>query len=97
MNTTKRLTRSSTDKYVAGVSGGLGEHFGVDPTMVRVGWIFATLISGGLAEHFDVDPNLVRVGWIVATLFTGVAIFAYLAIALIVPRDDQAPNAPLPV
>jgi len=49
MNTTKRLTRSSTDKYVAGVSGGLGEHFGVDPTMVRVGWIFATLISGGAA------------------------------------------------
>ena len=49
MNTTKRLTRSSTDKYVAGVSGGLGEHFGVDPTMVRVGWVFATLISGGAA------------------------------------------------
>jgi phage shock protein PspC (stress-responsive transcriptional regulator) len=49
MNTTKRLTRSSTDKYVAGVSSGLGEHFGVDPTMVRVGWVFATLISGGAA------------------------------------------------
>jgi phage shock protein C len=68
----KTLTRSSSDKYLAGV-------------------------SGGLAEHFDVDANLVRVGWIVATLFTGVAIFAYLAIALIVPRDDQAPSTPLPV
>jgi phage shock protein C len=49
MNTTKRLTRSSTDKYVAGVSGGLGHHFGVDPTLVRVGWVFATLVSGGAA------------------------------------------------
>jgi phage shock protein PspC (stress-responsive transcriptional regulator) len=44
-----------------------------------------------------VDANLVRVGWIIATLFTGVAVFAYLAIALIVPRDDRLPDAPLPV
>ena len=43
MNTTKRLTRSSTDKYVGGVSGGLAEHVGIDPTLVRVGWVFATL------------------------------------------------------
>jgi phage shock protein C len=68
----KTLTRSSSDKYLAGV-------------------------SGGMAEYFDVDPNIVRVGWIVATLFTGVALFAYLAIALIVPRDDQMPDSALPV
>jgi phage shock protein C len=68
----KTLTRSSSDKYLAGV-------------------------SGGMAEYFDVDPNLVRVGWIIATLFTGVAIFAYLAIALIVPRDDHMPDSALPV
>ena len=49
MNTTKRLTRSSTDKYVGGVSGGLGDHFGIDPTLVRVGWVFATLVTGGAA------------------------------------------------
>jgi phage shock protein PspC (stress-responsive transcriptional regulator) len=51
MNSTPphRLTRSSTDKYVSGVSGGLGEHFGVDPTIVRVGWVFATLVTGGAA------------------------------------------------
>jgi phage shock protein C len=44
-----RLTRSSTDKYISGISGGLGQHFGVDPTLVRVGWVFATLVSGGAA------------------------------------------------
>jgi phage shock protein PspC (stress-responsive transcriptional regulator) len=51
MNTTspQRLTRSSTDKYVGGVSGGLGTHFGVDPTLVRVGWVFAALVTGGAA------------------------------------------------
>jgi phage shock protein C len=49
MNTTKRLTRSSTDKYVGGVSAGIAEHVGIDPTLVRVGWVFATLVSGGAA------------------------------------------------
>ena len=49
MNTTKRLTRSSTDKYVGGVSAGLADHLGIDPTLVRVGWVFATLVSGGAA------------------------------------------------
>jgi phage shock protein C len=78
MNSTsspKPLTRSSTDKHIFGV-------------------------SGGLAEYFNVDANIVRVGWIVATLFTGVAIFAYLGIALFVPSDDRLPsngNDPLPV
>lgn len=32
----ERLRRSSTDRYVAGVAGGLGRHFGVDPTIIRV-------------------------------------------------------------
>ena len=49
LDPSQRLTRSSTDKYIGGVSGGLGQHFGVDATLVRVGWIFATLVSGGAA------------------------------------------------
>jgi phage shock protein C len=49
MNSTKRLTRSSTDKYVGGVSAGLAQHLDIDPTIVRVGWVFATLVSGGAA------------------------------------------------
>jgi phage shock protein C len=51
MNTTppQRLTRSTSDKYVGGVSGGLGAYFNIDPTLVRVGFVFATLISGGAA------------------------------------------------
>jgi phage shock protein C len=51
MNSTppQRLTRSSTDKKIGGVSGGLGAYFGIDPTLVRVGWIFSTLVTGGAA------------------------------------------------
>lgn len=30
------LRRSRTDRYLAGVAGGIGRHFGVDPTIIRV-------------------------------------------------------------
>ncbi|AKP68217.1 PspC domain-containing protein [Companilactobacillus ginsenosidimutans] len=35
----KRLTRSSTDRLLAGVCGGLGEYFGVDSTWFRLAFI----------------------------------------------------------
>jgi phage shock protein C len=49
MNSTppQRLTRSSSDKYIGGVSGGLGAYFGIDPTLVRVGFLLTALITGG--------------------------------------------------
>jgi phage shock protein C len=47
MNTeTRILNRSSEDKMIAGVAGGLGEYFGVDPVLFRVGFVAATLLSG---------------------------------------------------
>jgi phage shock protein PspC (stress-responsive transcriptional regulator) len=45
----RRLRRSSTDRLISGVSGGLGEHLGVDPVVIRVGFVFATLLTGGAA------------------------------------------------
>jgi len=32
----KRLYLSQTDKKIAGVCGGLGEYFDVDPTLIRL-------------------------------------------------------------
>lgn len=32
----KRFFRSSTDKAIAGVCGGIAEYFGIDPVLVRV-------------------------------------------------------------
>ena len=40
------LSRSSADKKVGGVAGGLAAHFGVDPLLVRVGFAVTTLFSG---------------------------------------------------
>ena len=32
----KKLYRSTKDKVLAGVCGGLGEYFDVDPTLIRI-------------------------------------------------------------
>lgn len=39
----KRLMRSSTDVKVAGVCAGFAEHFGWDPTVVRLIWAILTI------------------------------------------------------
>jgi phage shock protein PspC (stress-responsive transcriptional regulator) len=47
MNTTSpHLTRSTDDRMLGGVAGGLGSYFGVDPVLFRVGFAVATLLSG---------------------------------------------------
>ena len=43
----KTLTRSSTDRKVGGVSGGLAAYFGLDPVLFRVGFVVSTLFTGG--------------------------------------------------
>jgi phage shock protein PspC (stress-responsive transcriptional regulator) len=46
------LTRSSHDSKIAGVAGGLGEYFGVDPVLFRVGFGVSVLFSGaGLVAY----------------------------------------------
>ena len=45
MNT--QLTRSMTNKKVAGVAGGIAEAFGWDATLVRLGFVALTLLHGG--------------------------------------------------
>lgn len=39
----KRLFRSRRDRKIAGVCGGLGAYFNVDPTIIRVLWVVLTL------------------------------------------------------
>lgn len=43
-----RLTRSTTDRKLAGVCGGLAEYFSVDSTVVRVLWAILTIIPGAI-------------------------------------------------
>lgn len=60
--TMKRLTRSKTDRKIAGVAGGLANYFEIDPVLVRL--IFAlACIPGGF-------PGLLAyiIAWIVLPL-----------------------------
>ena len=42
-----RKLRKSQDKKLAGVAAGLAEYFGIDPTLVRIGFVIGTIASGG--------------------------------------------------
>jgi phage shock protein PspC (stress-responsive transcriptional regulator) len=44
--TVRRLERSSSDKMLAGVCGGLGRYFELNPTVFRVGFVVLTLLGG---------------------------------------------------
>ena len=46
MATSKKLFRSSTNKVIAGVCGGIGEYFDIDPTIVRIVWALCIVIGG---------------------------------------------------
>lgn len=41
-----RLRRSRADRKLAGVAGGLGRHFDIDPTIVRIGLVVLTFFGG---------------------------------------------------
>lgn len=42
----KRLYRTTNEKYIAGVAGGLGEYFDIDPTFVRLAFVILAFFSG---------------------------------------------------
>lgn len=63
----KRLVRSINDRKIAGVCAGLADYFDLDPTIVRVVWLLATLVPG---------PNIIAyvILWIALPEgYTGVA------------------------
>mgnify|MGYP000960676307 CR=1 FL=1 len=43
----KKLKRSSTNKVIAGVCGGVGEYFNIDPVVVRIVWVLLAFMPGG--------------------------------------------------
>jgi phage shock protein PspC (stress-responsive transcriptional regulator) len=55
MNTTTTpttLTRSSTDRKISGVAGGLASYLKIDPLLVRIGFAVSTLFTGaGLVAY----------------------------------------------
>ncbi len=43
---TKKLYKSRRNKVICGVCGGIGEYFGIDPTVVRLIWAVLILCFG---------------------------------------------------
>ncbi len=43
----KRLSRSSKERVIGGVAGGLAEYFEVDVVLVRLLWVLAAFVGGG--------------------------------------------------
>ena len=46
-NASKSLYRSRTNRQVAGICGGLGEFLGIDPTIVRLLFVFGVIFGYG--------------------------------------------------
>src|SRR5215203_4965622 len=42
----RRVTRSSSDRVLGGVAGGLGRYFDIDPIIFRIGFVVLTLAGG---------------------------------------------------
>lgn len=46
MSEYKRLTRSRSNRQLAGVCGGLGQYFGIDPTLLRMAFVLMVIFGG---------------------------------------------------
>jgi phage shock protein C len=42
-----KLYRSKKNKIIAGICGGIGEYFKIDPTLVRLLWLLISVMSMG--------------------------------------------------
>lgn len=42
----KKLYRSDTNKIFAGIIGGIGEYFDIDPTLLRLLWLIVFVFTG---------------------------------------------------
>ncbi len=41
----KKLYRSNTNRLIAGVFGGLGEYYNIDPTVLRLAYVLVAIIT----------------------------------------------------
>lgn len=48
-STPKSFTRSTGQRVIGGVCGGISDYFGVDANLVRAGAVIAAFVTGGTA------------------------------------------------
>jgi phage shock protein PspC (stress-responsive transcriptional regulator) len=96
----RRLRRSANDQRIAGVAGGIADHFGLDPTLVRIAFGILALFGGvGLAAYAvgvfvmpaeeGAPPLSARAKWAIAMIAVAAVLSVPFAgasaVALIVP------------
>lgn len=65
MDPNRRIARSSSDRFIAGVCGGLGQYLGIDSTLIRIGFVLLTLAG--------ISPLLYIILWVVVPVDTALA------------------------
>jgi phage shock protein PspC (stress-responsive transcriptional regulator) len=87
------LRRRSRDRVIAGVAGGLADHFDVSALSVRTAFGFAALVVAftGFGEVADNVPygRLAPLGLgPLIQVLSSTAVFAYVALWILLPRDE---------
>ncbi len=62
----KQLRKSNTNKKIAGVCGGIGEYFDIDPTLVRLGFVALSLLAGGGLAVYNIAAIIMPEGEVCA-------------------------------
>ena len=44
-------------------------------------------VCAGIGKYFNIDPTLVRLGFVILTCLGGSGLLAYLAAAIIIPKE----------
>jgi phage shock protein PspC (stress-responsive transcriptional regulator)/uncharacterized membrane protein len=88
------LRRRATRRLVAGVAGGLADHFETRPIWFRLPFGVSALIVGVLAAGVFSDPNHAgAVGSALLSLLALLTVFAYLLLWWLIPREDLPESA----
>src|SRR5215208_7890597 len=90
----RRLTRSSSDRVIGGVAGGLGRYFDIDPIIFRIGFVVLALAGGaGVLGYLaawvlvppDPEPGQEPVDRSRAATVVGAIVLGCAALALLGP------------
>jgi phage shock protein PspC (stress-responsive transcriptional regulator) len=98
----RRLTRSTSDRLIAGVAGGIGRHLNVDPLAIRITFVILSFAGGlGLLAYLlclifvpTDDPSAPPLKWGLARTL-GAGLLAAAALAIAVPDWFWGPLLPL--
>lgn len=57
----KKLYKSSVNRMLCGVCGGIAEYFNIDPTLVRLVWVIITLMAEPESWRISLRRSLSRI------------------------------------